>query len=1119
MQVITKLKLKMRTKHILTAMVLPALLAACTADEFETTNGIVQDSQRAMLSEDFRLKIVEDADTRYAVDEENSELEFTYESGDQIGAAIIDNPSTAGTTPDEWDIIQRTNGLNWFTFDGTSEWASYDNVGEGHYIFTYPRNPNAANRYAVAYELPVIQKQYDANGNPDETAAIKEGNQAVFSTILYKDDKEVSAVMRNLFAYPKFRINFDNGEKVTTVSKVVLELNKDNGFVVKSGLDHKKVYAYFSDDEKSGAYDSDTKVTDWSKVQTASLLLAENEAESYIDGQLTHSKYIIAEMPENTTFGIDNVTNNKYVDVRFMIPGELLTANGTGENVKFSGNYAENLKMHIYTDNGIYTIENVFKAIDFSRTTEVATKERVFARNTSFFMNLMKSKVEAGEDNYLVTTVEDWNNLVADYGSSRNYTGDNALPVSIIGDEFAFNAETEFPSVAEFKVNTPVKVEGNVTISNVTVNDVVTVEEGATLTTSATFVASKGIENNGTLNIAPAEEENKVVNYNKIASVINYGTLNVQKEAIATLPLLNMEEAVVENNGEITISNITVDSKTGNYGTINNNGTINTVGFTNAAREYADDYEEGDEAINTPTINNNKGAKILAKDYNFVNNALIVNKGTITCRNEAGKIQNKETTVIVDGKTYSIPAEIDAKEAVLTYITANADGKIIVASATTTNLTIGNGEEGIIELTTANASEYFKNSLVNSVIASKDFELKDGDINTLTLTGDAKLTLDEDAEVDAIKQQLNVEAGTTTLASDITVVGVNVAKGAQITVPEDITMKITGGDNDFNNDGVILVGGVFEATGVTNVDGNGVEDNGNGEITWAPTSTDKLKSDYEEALKAAIKAWASDANTNGDNTLNKVGYDILDGQTTETPARKAAAVFEAYYTRNASTVDKGALTNAFNAYKAVVSSATLTGSYDAKAAEVVSENEKSTSFQNVVKDLTWTVSTGSDHIYKDTPASAGVAAKTAAQNALEAFQAAVADGAISVTNTLDKVTLCSSSMNYAPACSQVFVTDAIYTIFGEDAIALTQDWKVYGFTYSYKTEAGSTGWGLNTVKTWISDVAGAESNGNLYVEKAKQFVEANNLISVSKSWTYDDKIIQAIVNDQEYNRD
>ncbi|MCD8079962.1 MAG: hypothetical protein LUF04_05990 [Bacteroides sp.] len=62
----------MKTRHFLTALALPALFAACTADEFESTNFDQAQSQRPLLSEDFRLRVGEDVNTRYAVEGDNS---------------------------------------------------------------------------------------------------------------------------------------------------------------------------------------------------------------------------------------------------------------------------------------------------------------------------------------------------------------------------------------------------------------------------------------------------------------------------------------------------------------------------------------------------------------------------------------------------------------------------------------------------------------------------------------------------------------------------------------------------------------------------------------------------------------------------------------------------------------------------------------------------------------------------------------------------------------------------------------------------------------------------------------------------------------------------------------
>ena len=383
--------------------------------------------------------------------------------------------------------------------------------------------------------------------------------------------------------------------------------NSKKGFVVKSGLAHEKVYNLFTDNDKS-FLDAKTKTTDWTKVQTSDLILGENDKAYVADGEIGYSKYIIAKLPKNTEFKRDGNTENKYIDVRFMIPGEAIEMYD-GTNTTDGGE----LNLYIYTDNGILKLQEVEANIDWKKTTDKETKKLIFTRNSSYTLTLKKDNVKDGEDNYIVTTVDDWNNLVSEYGRSKNFV-DTPLKVQVIGDDFAFGTDTEMPEVAIFEVTTPVSVKSDVTLSNVIVAETITVEKGATLTTGEAFQA-EAIENNGTMVIAPAyDEEDEVIDYGSedypgIGQIANYGKLSVEEEAVATFQLYNNEEGVVENNGEINISNLTVDKETGNYGVINNNGIINTNGFTNAAREYADDYEEGDAAINTPTINNNKGAK------------------------------------------------------------------------------------------------------------------------------------------------------------------------------------------------------------------------------------------------------------------------------------------------------------------------------------------------------------------------------------------------------------------------------------------------------------------------------------------------------------------------------
>lgn len=814
----------MKTKHILTALALPALLAACNNDEFESMNFEQAQSERPLLSEDFVLKMgFEGADTRYAV-EGNSSLNFKFTDGDQLGAAIIDQYDPQKPI-EQWDVIYSLAGNNPFTYGANAdEWKSATRLGIGHYLYVYPYNAEDNNRAAVSYSLPTIQELYQTeDGAVDLNAAIEKGNKAVYSNILDEDNLTLEASLKNLYAYPKFVINFDNGQNVTSVSKVVLEYDNGEGFAVKGGFNHKDVADWFADPK-----------TDWKEVQTKDLIIDKDDddfgtAQNYTT--IDYSKYLIAKLPKNAKVQTNSVTNNKYIEVRFMMPSAKMTYSG---NAYTGGDYKGKLNMYIYTNNGVYWINDVVNNIVFKDTTPAELKERVFARTTSFTLN-MKNLTSANKVNdnlNIVTNVEDWNNLVSAYGSFEKFTATAPLKVAVVGEDFTLNASAKMPSKAIFEITTEVKVEGEVTLSNVQVDNTVTVEEGATLTTSGSFTATK-VENNGTMNIAVAtDEDNDVVLYEGVKDIENNGTLNIAKDAKATFALKNTKGAVVTNNGEITISG-------NNFGEINNEAIIKTTGFTN--NEPADAKKDP-----MPTINNAADARIMAQSGKLINNALIVNEGSITCKNMGGEIVNN--------------GDLDSKETALTYITDN-NGTIIVYSENTTNLTIG-GYVGTVEYTTDKTSVDFTNSLVNTVIASKNLTVIGNTLASVTFEKTAELTLGKGGYVNV----LNVNGGITTVKSNMNVNTLNVAKGAQITVPEKITLTVTG--NEINNQGRILVGGTFNAKNIQSTD-NGVgtvEDNGNGKINWELSDEDQAIEDakeaYNTALTAMVDAWMLDSNRN-----------------------------------------------------------------------------------------------------------------------------------------------------------------------------------------------------------------------------------------------------------------
>ena len=894
----------MRTRHILTALALPALFAACTADEFESVgqnNGLQE--ERAKLSKDFTL-MTGMPETRYAA-EGGSGISFKFEQGDRIGAAIIDEYDyNYPDEPDKFDVIYSLAGNNPFEYQGGDAWKSNTELGIGHYMFVFPYNTKDNGRGAVAYELPVIQEMYtDENGEQILNAAIEKGNKAVATTVLYEDDLTADVSLKNLFTYPKLTINFDNGEKVTTVSQIVLETNDGvDPFIVKGGFNHKVVNEMFNPGDNASTIlsdkyynDDDGKVTTpyvhWDAVGTYDFLITEDKsdystAENYITAPENErtSKYIIVKFPKNTKVKLQSNTDNKYVEARIMMPSI--------DNLLTEG---KNYTLYVYTDNGVYHTTLDKDAFAFSDTTDDEKKAGALRRNQSNGLTLKALNAsDKGQDaGTIVTSLEDWNAMVARYGKSKQ-----PQTIIVVGDGFAFNEKAEWPTECVFTINSGVKIEGNVEMSNVKVENTISVAKGAVLTVNNTLEAKK-IVNEGTVEIiAESDKDDEDAAYTGVTLIENKGTLNVAEKADAVFQLTNKKGAEMTNKGTVEVSNETGLTNAGNFGTITNNGILKTNGFTNQKIEL---NNAKDQIVNVPTITNAKDARILSVDGVLTNYAKLVNEGTLTCRNERGTIVNAEDNVSYDAKadleTYPI---LDSKKDAITYITTNEAGAtIVVYSDDPSNLTIGK-TGGVVEFDAPadTKSVGVKDSYVNRIIANNDLTVAGGTLTTLVIAKDAELTVDSKAK--AAVTNLDIQAGVLTLASDVTVSSLTVAKNAQMTVPEGTTFVLS--TNDYTNEGRILVGGTFKAEQVTRDEDN-VEDNGseNAQIVWKKSDADTAKDEYKAALDRMVQAWMLDDNRNtwalvknmkSDGWLTSDGTTKLEGNPTWKALAEAA--YEAY---------------------------------------------------------------------------------------------------------------------------------------------------------------------------------------------------------------------------------
>lgn len=1068
----------MRTKHILTALALPAVFAACTADEFDSVNINNGDATQARptVGENFTLN-TSNADTRYAAEEGASGIRLNFTEGDQLGAAIIDNYNPDVESPYDFDVIYSLAGNNPFEFQGGDQWTSNTELGIGHYLFKFPYNPADNNRAAATFELPTVQKLYtNENGELDLTAAIEADNMAVAATVLTEGQRNADVSLKNLFTYPKVQINFDNGEKVNTVSQVVLEYKDE--ITVKGGFNH-RVVANLFDDAPEGLNDKDywdkeTQSINWDEVETSDFLLAESGEEAKFNPYPENerkSKYIVVKFPKNTQVKLDSNTKNKYVEARFMLPS--VEDFNEYDNVKEGEE--EKLTMYVYTDNGVYEAPFKPESFIFKSTTTKETINGALGRGKGYNLTLDKASLTKSNEQNIVTTVEDWNGLVEDYGSSKN-----PVNVAIVGDEFAFDSNTKFPSVSIFEVSTDVNVKGNVEISNVNLgSNTINVLEGATLTVNNTLVAEK-IVNEGTVNVIAKADEDTKESYNGVQTIENKAkaTLNVAAGADAKFDLYNEKNAKVdEKDGAVIVAKGAKMTVAGyNYGTIDVNGIMWTVGMGFENKKI----ETKGEVVNTPTINIYKDAQVVANAGTLTNNGLVVNEGEFTCQSNAGMIVNNK--------------ELQSKEGAVSYITEN-EGKVVVEVANPTTLTINNEDKGIVEYTTGKSSEDFTGSDVNTVIATGDYEVRGGRLATLTLKGTGTLKVNASANIGKLDVDGNITLGENV---KVGVEGLNIAEGAMINIPKGTVLTVN--TDEYENLGRILVGGTLKAEKVYRKDRGDVNNDG-GQITWKDDADEAeeiatAKANYDKALVDAIKEWASNSNSTSKVTVHVLNYDITKAN--------AANLFENYAAGSGnSTKDEFvALTKALAEYQKYEPSTTLTRGYADAAAKVIADNKADVE----ALSLTWNVSSYSTradaHIYETEAA------------AITAFKAAVADGTVTVSSTLHKVVICSSNdASFIPEYSYVLTSDPVYKMFSY--IEQEDDWrKTFEFTYSYNIEK-VVNWSLDTVKQWIADVR-KTTNGSTLVQESVDFVVENDLWNECQEWAYDVNIIKGIVTD--YNK-
>lgn len=648
--------MKMRTKHLLTAIMLPALFAACTNDDFQTIEQGAQGTEGRKMVDNVTLNVTTSADTRLAY--ENGEYKF--KEGDEIGACLMDEVNMTNYQDQanhpmwhEWFTLTDYIHTNYkFTRDGKGNWTTGAKMTEGNYFFVMPYNANYG--YRSTYKFDASSQTLEGTDNASLLKAYADNNHFVGYGKVVAGDAESESVgvsMVPVFGSTGITIKV-TGTQTYTVERIVLHGDKVNGVVeldptscVQSkqyspnitpatNTDHFNVAQYVADPVENyllglGGY-YDPAWTGYNRINAMKdVLEADATADKRVEVVLTKGNSVSEGKPINV--------------IAMAYPTRNIASGNT------------NLLLDIYTDKGI--IRNIDLTVLHSSNDESGVD-----KITNVLTN--KALEEIGTGNSIEVTFDD---TALDKPGTMEIKDDADLAALIhwnaINNTNAITAELKadvnitkamYDELKGSKI-TSATIDGDNNSYSVTVN--ADVANGAL--DAFTFTDVKNVTVKGTQSIAKAPASpvavaagatlnitgNLTGNNKMAASITNAGTVNVNANvdaSTAMVAFINYADMTVAS-GKTVNEKAKVQNGLANYyeGSIVNAGTITVLDnqegkVTNTGvigeEKSVDEINRGK---NTATIINNNGKVFLS-----VNIGDIYANGTSTTRLGSNKYGN-----------------------------------------------------------------------------------------------------------------------------------------------------------------------------------------------------------------------------------------------------------------------------------------------------------------------------------------------------------------------------------------------------------------------------------------------------------------------------------------------
>ena len=594
----------MKTKHLLTAMALPLVFAACSQDELLTDAPVLND--RKVVGE-VTLNVGE-AESRFAV----LGGKYTWQTGDKFGACLMDELQYGTYNYSSWfsnfqlvDYIQ-TNYP--FTRLESGSWKAEAVMCEGNYFFYFPYNSNGGGlRSAIKLDIPTKQVA-DVN---DPVSVLNNQLFVGYQAIQADEEKTSTSVrvtMEPLLAYPKFTMKNVGTTPVKVYKITYADYNTSNEIIpgtFSTYYELKPATAEFNNSGFAGL----SKDGKRAEVVKTAVLGSEEKVDQ-----------IAVSFGEGVEVAPDGGTLYTYM---LMPPATM-----------------NNPKLYIYTNVGLGIVD----------LTKPNTDPKDYAGATNITNDRALTTVAYGDganvnitfDNTAldqpfamsVRSTDELENLVS---WSQNNTGDEPLVATLVNDEVALTKKVYEMLVANPKLKLRIKTNGEAHSLNIPADapkDILSKVDNI----DAAYGNYKKVQ----IKVAKGADIKLPKELNKGIVVENYGTVE----------LANSEYFYIQNNGKVVITgadiypySVKVTGMLDNYGEIVNktNTTVwhtsNVGTITNDGTYKVDQYFENLDGYKLSNVVENIGKIVNNGTFGFdgqgaklaYNNGNIVNNGTIDC--------------------------------------------------------------------------------------------------------------------------------------------------------------------------------------------------------------------------------------------------------------------------------------------------------------------------------------------------------------------------------------------------------------------------------------------------------------------------------------------------------